>query len=141
MALPTIPSSFVPYTASSTHRFRSDFTGAFAFFAYAVLVVMFLLAMGVFFYGRVLASSQASKDAELAAKIAKIDQTTIATFVRLHDHLVSGKTLLSGHVALSGFFDSFGGLLPASVRFSSLHITVPDEGAEASMMPKRMLNY
>lgn len=129
MALPSIPTSFVPYSASSaTRRFRTDFTGAFGFLAYGILAIMFILAVGVFLYGRILASSQAAKDAQLAEAAAKIDQKSIESFVRLHDRLASSKGLLSRHLAPSSFFALVGTLLPTTVRFGSLHFSVSDMG-------------
>ena len=73
---PTIPTSFVPQSAAAAaRRFRSDFTGAFGYFAYGVLGIVFLLALGVFAYGRILANQQASEDATLAKAEAAIDAT------------------------------------------------------------------
>lgn len=129
MALPTIPTSFVPYSASSaTRRFRTDFTGAFGFFAYGILVIIFLMAIGVFVYGRILTNSLSAKDAQLKEEIAKIDQKTVTGFARLHDRLLSGKTLLKGHVAFSNFLASIGTLLPTTVRFTSLHLSFDSTG-------------
>ncbi|OGG78520.1 hypothetical protein A3A36_00480 [Candidatus Kaiserbacteria bacterium RIFCSPLOWO2_01_FULL_52_12b] len=129
MALPTIPTSFVPYSASSAaRRFSTDFTGIFGFFSYGVLAIMFVLSIGVFVYGRILTNVQSSKDAQLQTEIAKIDQKTVASFVRLHDRLLSGKTLLQGHVAFSNFLASVGTLLPTTVRFSSLNLSFNTAG-------------
>lgn len=124
---PTIPTSFVPQSASAVaRRFRTDFTGAFGFFAYAVLGVVFALALGVFFYGRVLASTQASKDAALAKAEANIDPATVEGFVQLRDRLNSGALLLANHVAFSGFFTLVETLLPTTVRLTSLHLVLDD---------------
>lgn len=127
----TIPTSFVPQPASAAGRrfgggMSSDFTGAFSFLAYAVFVIIIVLAVGVFFYGRILASSQASKDAALANAEASIDPTTVEGFLRLSNRLSSSATLLNGHIALSGFFNLIETLLPTPVRFNSLHINVAD---------------
>ena len=109
-------------------KFRSDSTGAFSFFAYAVLGIAFILALGVFFYGRILSASQSAKDTELADKVKGIDQTTVESFVRLRDRLESGKTLLKQHVAFSGFFSSLEKILPAPVRFTALHLSTDATG-------------
>lgn len=133
MALPpTIPTSFVPHaTSTPARRFRTDLVGAFGFFAYAILGIAFVLALGVFFYGRLLASNKAAKDAELAAAQANIDPATVENFVRLRNRLTSSSSLLAKHASFSGFFSSLEKLLPASVRFTSLHLSQSEAG-----MPK-----
>ena len=127
--LPTIPTSFVPHSASSSPRkLRTDLTSAFGVLIYLILAIVFALAIGVFFYGRILASDQAKKDTALKAAESGIDVNTVNTFVRLRDRLSSGQKLLANHVALSGFFTLFGTLVPSTVRFKSLHVLVDDSG-------------
>lgn len=131
MALPpTIPTSFVPHLNEAPRKFRSDLMGAFDFAAYAVLGVVFLLALGVFFYGRLLDSEKASKDEKIQAAVAAIDLRTVESFVHLRDRLSSGKTLLEGHTAFSTFFASLEKILPSTVRFTALHIS-PDTAGTA----------
>lgn len=127
--LPTIPTSFVPHTASTEHRrLRTDFGSAFGFLAYGVLGIVFLIAVGVFFYGRILDANKVSKDAALAKAEAAIDPATIGSFVQLRDRLNSGQTLLNNHVAASGFFSVLESILPATVRFTTLHIAIDTSG-------------
>jgi hypothetical protein len=129
MALPpTIPTSFVPHSAASPQRFRTDLTGAFGFFAYALLAFAFILALGVFFYGRILAADKVAKDKALEAEISKIDAKTVDSFLRLRDRLSSGETLLNNHVAYSGFFATLEKILPTTVRFDSLDLTFDAAG-------------
>ncbi len=130
MALPpAIPTSFVPHPASAGgRRFRSDFSGAFGFFAYGVLGLALLLALGVFAYGRILAAEQSAKDAALAKAEAAIDSATVESFVRLRDRLNSSAQLLANHPAFSNFFSALETLLPATVRFTALHLTLADDG-------------
>lgn len=131
MALPpTIPTSFIPHAASSApaHKFRGDLTGAFGFFAYGVLALVFVLALSIFFYGRILDSRKISKDAELASAQAAIDPVTVDNFVRLRNRLNSSKSLMNGHAAFSGFFSALERLLPASTRFTTLHLSRSDVG-------------
>jgi len=90
--------------------------------------MIFLLAVGIFFYGRILTAQKSSKDTALAAAEAKIDPATVEGFVRLRDRLLSGENLLAKHVAFSGFFSSIGGLMPTTVRFASLDLSVDDTG-------------
>lgn len=129
MALPTnIPTSFVPHSAIASRKFHTDLTGAFDFFAYLILGIVFVLALGVFFYGRVLVASQSSKDAELTKAETTIDSATAENFVRLRDRLNSGETLLESHVALSGFFTLLETLVPTTFRLISLHLSVDNIG-------------
>ena len=128
MALPpTIPTSFVPHVAE-TRRFRSDFASSFDSFAYVILGVVFALAIGIFIYGRILASNKTAKDAALASAQAAIDPIIVEDFVRLRNRLSSGLTLMNGHSAFSGFFSVLERVLPASVRFSSLQLEMNDSG-------------
>lgn len=131
MALPpTIPTSFVPHAASaSALRPRSGFVGAFGLLSYAVLGIVFVMALAVFLYGRILAASLSSKDSALAAAQANIDPATIENFVRLRDRLASSGVLLERHASFSNFFSTLEKLLPASVRFTSLHVSASDKGA------------
>lgn len=129
MALPpTIPTSFVPHPGSAPRRFSPDFSGAFGFAAYAALAVTLMLALGVFLYGRILASKKASEDAKINAAVAAIDVKTVESFVRLRDRLASGKTLLDGHAAFTRLFSSLEKILPSSVRLTALHLTMDEDG-------------
>jgi hypothetical protein len=128
MALyPTIPTSFVPRPAAP-QRFRPDPSGAFAFFGYSVLAAVFLLAVGVFFYGRILVAEQNSKDKALSTAVSSIDSKTAEGFIRLHDRLVLSQSLLSQHVASSGLFTLLDKIMPSTVRFTSLHLILGPTG-------------
>ncbi|HCR52645.1 TPA: hypothetical protein DIV48_03330 [Candidatus Kaiserbacteria bacterium] len=131
MALPpTIPTSFVPHpTGAAPRRFRADLTGAFDFFAYGVLGFVFILALGVFLYGRVLAADKLAKDAKVSAALTSIDLETVDDFVRLRDRLTSGQVLLEKHMAFSTLFAALEKLLPATVRFTSLRLSIDSSGA------------
>jgi hypothetical protein len=129
MALPpTIPTSFVP-RPTAARRHSVDLVGVFGFFMYAILGIVFLMALGVFSYGQILSAEQSRKDGELVAAEANIDQTTIEDFVRLSNRLKQGRTLLSKHVALSNFFNLIQTILPTNVRFSTLHVSFDSRGA------------
>jgi Fe-S-cluster formation regulator IscX/YfhJ len=130
--LPTIPTSFVPHNAAAPADRRSgtsDLGSVFSFLAYAVLAIVLIGALGVFFYGRVLAMDLSAKDAALVSAEKSIDPTTVSSFVQLHDRLQASETLLGSHIALSGFLAAFGSIVPGTVRFSSLHVTVDTTGA------------
>ncbi len=129
MALPpTIPTSFVPHSNVAPQRFRADFAGAFGFFAYAVLGVVFLLALGVFFYGRILLADKSSKDKAVLAAKAEIDSKVVENFVRLSDRLTSSKALLEGHTAFSGLFSLLENIIPTTVRFTTLRLSFDATG-------------
>lgn len=128
--LPTIPTSFVPHAAVVDRpRNHVDFGTLVAFFAYLFFGLIFLSAIGIFFYGRILAGSIASREAALAKAEAAIDPATVLGFVQLRDRLNSGKALLANHVALSGFFTALQSILPSTVRFTNLHISIDSTGA------------
>ncbi len=127
MLPPTIPTSFVPRpTAAGARRFSTDLSGALGFFAYGILGLMFVLSLGVFFYGQFLASNEKDKSDQLTKARSEIDLTVVKNFVRLHDRLDRGATLLANHAAFSGFFTTLNALVPATVRFTSLHLTNTD---------------
>lgn len=130
MALPpTIPTSFVPHSSGApAQRFRNDVVGAFGFFAYTVLGMVFIVALGVFFYDRFLVANKSAKDKELVTAESKIDTATVESFVRLRNRLNTSRVLLDKHIALSRFFSALETSLPASVRFSSLHISLDTSG-------------
>lgn len=129
MLPPSIPTSFVPHTASGASR-RSSVTSitAFTIISYAIFGIVFVLALGVFLYGRILASSKANKDSALAEAQASINPAVVESFVRLRNRLSSGETLLNNHTAFSGFFSAFGSLLPTTVRFTSVHLSLDEKG-------------
>lgn len=132
MALPpTIPTSFVPHSAAAPQRFRADLTGAFGFFGYAVLGVVFVLACGIFFYGRILDADLSAKNEELKDKVNAIDSRTVEGFIRLRDRLDSGRTLLGGHMAFSTFFSELEKIQLTTLRFTALHLSLGPDG-----MPK-----
>lgn len=129
--LPNIPTSFVPHGpggAAPAQRLRSDLGGAYSLFAYAVLGIVFLMAIGVFFYGQLLRGTQASTDAEIVKAEANIDPATVEGFVRLKNRLNFGKTMLGKHIAFSNVFNSLGTVLPSSVRFVTLHLGMDSSG-------------
>ncbi len=127
MLPPTIPTSFVPRpSGTKARRFDSDLSGAFGFFAYGVLAIVFMLALGVFFYGRILVNTQSTKNTELKEAEATIELATVESFVRLHNRLDFGSKLLENHSAFSGFFVLLGKLMPSTVRFVTLHLTLSE---------------
>lgn len=128
MIPPTIPTSFVPHSSGATsHRLRSDLSNVFGLFAYFVLGGVVVLAISIFFYGRILTDVNNTKLAELAKARETIDLKTVEDFGRLRDRLEFGATLLNGHTAFSGFFSLLDTLIPSTVRFSSLRLFMNDE--------------
>lgn len=130
MNLPrNIPTSFVPQSAAGAQKKRTDLTGVFGLVAYFILAVVFVGAVGVFFYGRILSATQLSKDSALAQAEAGIDAATVEGFVELRDRLTSSKTLLANHVQLTNFFTLIENILPSSVRFTTMHLTIDNARA------------
>ena len=126
---PTIPSSFVPYAKSSGSRKRyADFSGAFAFLAYGVLALMLMASVGVFLYEHVLESEKAAKDAALVKAEAALDPATVQSFFRLQNRLASSKALLAQHSAFSNLFSDLSAIMPKTVRFSSVQVSIDQKG-------------
>jgi hypothetical protein len=93
-----------------------------------ILGIVFALAIGVFLYGRILDANKATKDTALKDATASIDLATVQSFVQLRDRLNASKTLITNHIALSGFFSLLESLIPSTVRFSTLHLAVDSAG-------------
>jgi Fe-S-cluster formation regulator IscX/YfhJ len=131
MALPpTIPTSFVPRLGSSTRvSARLESVSILGILAYVLLGVVCVLALGVFFYGRILISAQGNAQEELALVHGKIDPATIEGFVHLHNRLASSKTLLANHPAFSSAFNLFESITPTKVRFVSLRLALQEDGS------------
>lgn len=129
MALPpTIPTSFVPPSpAAARQRYRFDFGNVFAVIAYGLLLVALGMAVGVFLYGGILEGQKASKDAELTKALEALNKERAESFVILESQLSSGQQLLDEHVAFTGFFKVIETLLPSTVRFSTLRLSIVDE--------------
>ncbi|MBU6214588.1 hypothetical protein KGM48_01970 [Patescibacteria group bacterium] len=128
MAPPTLPTSFLPQSASSPkHDASETIIGVLAFLGYVVAGAIFVFAIGVFLYGRVLLMTKNAEDAQLAKAVAALDTSTVPAFVRLHDRLVTGMTLVNNHVALSGFFPILEAITPGPVRFNTIRISFNDK--------------
>jgi Tfp pilus assembly protein PilN len=134
MAPPNIPTSFIPHPSSaSAQKAQSAAAGVIWYGAYVVLVGALVLALLVFVYGRILSSTKTSRNTALEQKIAKLDVAAITSFVRLHDRLLTGATLLENHTAFSGFFSIIETVMPSTIRFTSLHVTSKD-GADPAFI-------
>ncbi|OGG76324.1 hypothetical protein A2950_01845 [Candidatus Kaiserbacteria bacterium RIFCSPLOWO2_01_FULL_55_19] len=121
---PTIPTSFVPRSASVIARHSgTGVTGIYGLSAYVILGIVFVFALGTFVYDRVLAGMQSSRGASLEKAEKAIDLATVEGFVQLRNRLNSGTMLLANHVALSKFFAILETVLPTSVRLTSLHLS------------------
>jgi hypothetical protein len=123
---PTLPTSFVPPPASAiVSAYRSNI---FGLLSYLILGIAFVFAVLVFLYGRLLSSEYSSKETALRKAEAAVDPATVGSFVRLRDRLASGESILNNHIAFSGFFTSLEKVLPETVRFSSLHLSLDSNG-------------
>lgn len=135
MALPSIPTSFVPHpTPSGSQKYRASMLGAFGIVGYIVFGVALAAAIAVFAYDRILIAQNASKDAQLVKAEKQVDPATVEQFIRLRDRLNSSSKLLDNHIALSGFFRLLEKTMPTTARFTSLSLnasglTVTVQGA------------
>lgn len=130
MALPTIPTSFVPHPAASNrNQFKSTTVNIAAIVAYMSFFAAIALSIGVFAYGHLLKASKASKEVALQKAEQSIDLSTVKSFIHLRDRLDQGETLMTSHIAVSSFFSIFSALLPQTVRFSSLHLAISKNNA------------
>jgi hypothetical protein len=126
---PSVPTSFVPHPASAATRKSSvGISGALGFLAYLIFVLVFVSAIGVFFYGQILSAQQSSEDAALKKVETNINPATIDSFVRLRDRIASSKALLANHIAFSNFFSLLDTIMPTTVRFTSLHLSINNDG-------------
>ena len=82
---------------------------------------------GPYAYDRYLSHALQVKAEELAAAQRDVNQDQVEDFIRLRDRLTHGRDLLSSHIALSQVFDVFETQTLATVRFSSLELTVADD--------------
>jgi hypothetical protein len=106
----------------------------FLIVAFIVAGIVILMAVGVFSYGLFLRHEADAKAAQLQAEQAKVSQDTVQGFIRLKNRLGSAEDILNQHVMLSQFFDVLERTTLASVRFSSLGITLnPDHSADIKM--------
>lgn len=124
--LPNIPTSFAPRAGSAPARPQAsmDFGDALSILSYVILVAMFVFSLAVFLYGRILSGQLESREAALAKAEAAIDPATVQGFVQLRDRLNSGQRILDGHLAPSRFFTALESILPSTVRFTALHLSV-----------------
>lgn len=89
-----------------------------------ILAITLMLGGGVFIYNRILAGQVAAKEAALQAAEQSVSESTVDSFIRLRDRLTQSNKILGDHILLSQFFDALETLTLASVRFTSLTITV-----------------
>ena len=126
---PVIPTSFVPRPAASAGPRGSLGLGSvLAALGYFFLLLALVAAAGVFLYGRLLASEQATSAANLAKAESSIDEPTIESLVQLRNRLTTAETLLNSHLAFSGLFDLLETVTPADASFSSIHISFDQNG-------------
>lgn len=131
MALPpTIPTSFVPRPFASDGSRGSGFKyeSALVSISYIILGIVFILAISVFIYERILLAEKISKDSQLLEAEQAIDLEVVENFLRTQNRLTSSKMLLEKHVAYSVLFESIGNIIPSTVRFTSLEINRDAEG-------------
>jgi hypothetical protein len=126
---PSIPTSFVP-KQSAPQAPRVVHSGFNVFMAGAIflLVVSMVSAVGVFAYQAYLVGLKDAKTASLREAKANVNSNIVEEFIRMRDRFTEGKTLLDGHIALSGFFDLLEELTLDNVRYSTLTLTLLADG-------------
>jgi hypothetical protein len=125
---PGIPTSFVPRQATSDQR-RPRTAGHNLFLVIAMFIfgLSIIAAIGTYAYDRYLTHALQVKAEDLANAQKDVNQDQVENFVRLRDRLTYGQDLLNNHVALSQVFDVLEAQTLASVRFSTLDLTVADD--------------
>jgi len=126
---PNIPTSFLPHAGSPTSTGSTNaVVDIIAYLSFVVSGAIFVLAIGVFLYGQLLVKTKLAKDAELSKAVSALNVDTVPSFVRLHDRLSSGMTLIGKHVSFTGFFPVLEAALPSTIRLNSLHLTLDADG-------------
>ncbi len=140
---PTISASLVPHQQTGGPKSNIDVIGLLSYFFYVILGIVFVMAIGVFLYSRILISLKNSKEAALAKESQALatQQVQAAGFSRLKERIDSASTLIGSHVALSGFFPILEEILPANVRFTSLQLSLNDRTTPLLMADGVAKNY
>lgn len=107
---------------------RLDMGGAFTLAAYVILGLAVLAALLVFAYGWYLSGARDAKAQQLIGAQQAISEKTVSDFVRLRDRLTSAGALLDKHVTLSAFLDALDKLTLKTVHFTSLKISLKNDG-------------
>lgn len=119
-----MPTSFAPHQPDKGARKPgADVFEFLGYFFYLVLGIVFVLAVGVFLYARLLDSAKEAKDEQLTKAIAQLDVSTVSGIARLHDRLAAGSKLLDAHPLFSQVLPLLENVMPNTVQFTSLHLS------------------
>jgi hypothetical protein len=135
---PKFQSSFIPKgpvaTGSPlTESYGRTHTTLFAFISTTVFVISVVLAVGIFGYDRYLLAHIGTLGNDLTAAKQSLQPDTINALVRANQRILSTKTLLSQHVALSPFFDYLETATLKNVRFTQFLYETTDKGIQVTM--------
>ncbi len=95
--------------------------------SFGILFVTAAAAGGVLAYKLYLEGIAKQKANQIAIAEQRVDQATVAEFIRLRDRFSSAKTIINQHVGLSQFFDTLETLTLQGVKYSRLQIYVKDD--------------
>lgn len=125
---PGIPTSFVPKQPSQQPK-RGRASGHNLFLVAALFLggLALIATVGTYLYDRYLTHVLEAKAEELAVAQREVNEDQVEEFVRLRDRLTYGQELLNNHIAVSQVFDVLEAETLASVRFSSMGLTVADD--------------
>lgn len=143
MAQQSAPGTFIPRDTAVTKR-RGNGGGLndlTLLLAIVLVVASGALAVGVFFYGKLMQAESTSKAQQLQRAQAAFEPSLIQQITRLDDRMHVGDTLLSKHIAPTAFFAALGAATLETVSFKSLdyeegdsqHITVKMQGVAQSV--------
>ncbi|MDB5194686.1 MAG: protein of unknown function with transrane region [Parcubacteria group bacterium] len=135
---PRFQSSFIPKGPVSTAGPLSDTqvhqkTTFFGLVATVLFIVSLVLAAGSFGYDRYLLAHIGTLGTDLASARATMQPDTINELVRANQRIISTKSLLTTHTALSPFFDYLELSTLKNVRFTQFLYQVTDNGLALTM--------
>lgn len=134
---PKMQSSFIPKTPISVDRGSHTSSSVNLFFLISVLVFIFSLAVGAFFFFYN-ANQQKQIDALSASLIASgkkdFSDTDVNAWTELDKRTQAASELLQRHYAVSSLFRLLQELTVKNVRFTRFDFTVKDDGVEKTSL-------
>lgn len=104
-------------------RARTNKVGIFSSIATLVFVVMILLAIGVFAYGKVIENQIEDRRLLLEGQSEKLELGFVNEATKTHDRMEAIENILDGHVQASALFSFLGATTLKSVQFTSFEFT------------------
>jgi Tfp pilus assembly protein PilN len=122
---PSLSTSLVPHQQTEGKKPSFDVIGLLSYFFYVILGIVFVMAVGVFLYSRVLISIKNSKEAALTKQTQALaaQQVQAAAYARLRSRLDAAVGLVDKHTVASAVFPEIERLLPGTVQLNSIHLS------------------